>query len=173
MWDPRLPQGRGDAGGRAQTRLGTSGQHRHSPLGVLDDPPVVDVLEGVAGHLLLVGAATAVLITARGQRGLGLGAAGAHPGPPLAGSEEDPNSAAWAGVGERQVDVAMRGLNLTGSMRAGMALRWHLWPPRETQALSPNPPDRLALDTTPTPSPKAEASDRHEAEAGHPPYIMG
>lgn len=36
--------------------------HQLVPPGVLDNPPVVDVLEGVAGHLLLVGAATAILI---------------------------------------------------------------------------------------------------------------
>lgn len=36
--------------------------HQLVPPGILHDPPVIDVLEGVTGHLLLVGAATAVLI---------------------------------------------------------------------------------------------------------------
>lgn len=39
------------------------------PVGVLYHPPVVDVLEGVAGYLLLVGAATAILI-AEGEPGV-------------------------------------------------------------------------------------------------------
>lgn len=30
---------------------------------ILDDPPVIDVFEGITGHLLLVGAATAILIS--------------------------------------------------------------------------------------------------------------
>lgn len=36
----------------------------YAPPGVLDDPPVVDIFEGVTGHLLLVGAAPAVLVAA-------------------------------------------------------------------------------------------------------------
>lgn len=39
------------------------------PVGVLYHPPVVDILEGVAGYLLLVGAATAILI-AEGEPGV-------------------------------------------------------------------------------------------------------
>lgn len=39
-------------------------QELYAPPRILDDPPVVDVFEGVTGHLLLVGAASAVLIAA-------------------------------------------------------------------------------------------------------------
>ena len=53
----------------------------YSPPGVLDNPPVVDVLEGVAGHLLLVGAATAVLISARRGCNCGWGVRGPRPPP--------------------------------------------------------------------------------------------
>lgn len=40
------------------------------PGRVLDDPPVVDVLEGVAGHLLLVGAAPPIFIPEHRNRKL-------------------------------------------------------------------------------------------------------
>lgn len=47
-------------------------QDPHTPPGILDDPPVVDVFEGVTGHLLLVGAASAILVSARKSRQRGV-----------------------------------------------------------------------------------------------------
>ena len=38
-------------------------QDLHSPPGILYNPPVIDIFEGVTGHLLLVGAASAVLVS--------------------------------------------------------------------------------------------------------------
>lgn len=52
--------------GERTTRLSPSveSQETHAPPGILHDPPVVDVFEGITGHLLLVRAASAVLVSA-------------------------------------------------------------------------------------------------------------
>lgn len=45
-----------------------SGQLGDSPVGIFDDPPVVDIFEGVAGDLLLVGTAPPILIPGHTHR---------------------------------------------------------------------------------------------------------
>lgn len=71
----------GQRGGRDQ---GEVSPDLYSPPGVLYNPPVVDILEGVAGHLLLVGAAAAILVSARRGYICGWGTKGpaASPYPP-------------------------------------------------------------------------------------------
>lgn len=48
--------------------LHVPGQTGDKPAGVFDDPPVVDVLKGVTGNLLLVRAAPPIFISKHSQR---------------------------------------------------------------------------------------------------------